>query len=600
MEYITSGPLETGLDVWITIIAIGLFMWSIPFAIFSCCMYGKRLSKQKCLVNSNIYIIFFVSGISMGILWHLIGYEWRLGNKYWANGKNGEKALFSPWTATYHTNHKILLLVPKTENELRENVLSAGFQCKGRGIRVVGSGHSWSATGFSNCLMIDIRLLNNVIRFDGKTITVQAGMKVQELVNYLFQRQYCIYGAGSIRAQSIGGVVSQGVHGPHPDGFNRHVVGLRVLLANGTFMEINSNSNAYDMYMWRASMGMLGVIVETTLEVFPLQWLRLERSAIISFSELDNMEKHLNPSTATTYTGFLYPLSTSFFSCSWKKHIGWKRVGYFINTSTAEKHGNVQNIELKNQSDFSSRLLLQFNDHMHAAMQYISFGYFGNIITCMEQVFADWGHSVMLSGPEYDVLPNDGLIPQFYELIDYEYMVPLQHCRRFAEELMIEQKFGRVLVPICLRLVRAEISCFSMAQEDSCIFAIQSMRGMAYTLNPIAIEKRVGELGGRSHLGKVAAGNFQYFKFDCIEKFKDYRQQMDPENLFMTSFSETVLYQHLSPNHIGEFSLVTYSRHISILRSYVFGATVYCIVFGAFYFVNRLYKKEINMYTLIP
>ena len=69
-------------------------------------------------------------------------------------------------------------------------------------------------------------------------------------------------------------------------------------------------------------MGMLGVIVETTLEVFPLQWLRLERSAIISFSELDNMEKHLNPSTATTYTGFLYPLSTSFFSCSWKNILG--------------------------------------------------------------------------------------------------------------------------------------------------------------------------------------------------------------------------------------------------------------------------------------
>ena len=77
------------------------------------------------------------------------------------------------------------------------------------------------------------------------TITVQAGVKVQDAVQYLAVRGLCLYGTGSIRSQTIGGVVSHGVHGAHPDGLNRHIVGFKVLYADGTFAQITAEDDLY-------------------------------------------------------------------------------------------------------------------------------------------------------------------------------------------------------------------------------------------------------------------------------------------------------------------------------------------------------------------
>jgi len=521
----------------------------------------------------------------MGLLWHVLGYEWR-GAGYWANAKNGEVGSFKPWTATYSTSEKTLMVVPANEEELRDAVLAYG-QTRGP-IRVVGSGHSWSATGYTDGTMIDVRRLNRVIRMDERRVTVEAGMKVQDAVQFLLERGFCLYGTGSIRAQAIGGVVSHGVHGPHPDGLNRHVVGMRVLLASGEFRELDDDES---LFMWRASMGLLGVIVQVTFEIFPLAWLKLERSPIRGFDDLDVLGRHLNVDggTHTTFTGFLYPSTY----CS-LQNIGWKRVGYFLTEERREIPA------LKNQTDLHSRWLLHFNDHMHPAMQYVSNGFLGNWVGCLEQILADLGHSTLLSGPDEDILPNDGLIPPFYEIIDYEYMVPLRHCKTFAYELMVEQRFGRVLIPICLRLMRGETSCLSMAQEDSCVFGIESMRGMAYSMDVIAMEKRVAELQGFAHLGKVAPGNFRFYRYPCLDRFRKTRQQLDPSNVFLTPFFATMLRLDSSANAAAaaavtaqeEFEPVIRSRYYSVRRDMLFSLSCWLTAIIAWFFsVKLLYPK---------
>ena len=463
-------PLSSHIDVWIVIILVSLSFWGLPFLILCCC-HCKFLVKQ-------VWLLWFCTGVLIGCLWHVIGYEWR-GHRYWGDGNDGTMRGFSPWTSTYTTPMKTLLVVPSSETELRDAILN-----KKKPLRVVGSGHSWSATGYTDGTIIDIRNLNKVIYFTNTSITVEAGMKVQDCVQYLFRLGYSLHGLGSIRAQSVGGVVSHGVHGPHPEGFNRHVIGLKVVLANGTFLNISSQE---DLYMWRSSIGLLGVLVQVTIRTFPIEWLSLKNSPIKSYRDLNDLRKHVNE--GQTFTGYLYPS----IYCS--KNIGWKRIGTPIHYLQKQE----KNLVLKNQTDWGSRLMLHFNDHMHPPIQYVSWGILGNVVGCIEQILADLEHSTLLSGPSEDLLPNDGLIPQFYEIIDYEYMIPLRNCETFAKELIWQQKFGRVLIPICLRLMKGELSCLSMAAEDSCVFGIESMRGMAYTLDVLAIEKRVAELGGFAH-----------------------------------------------------------------------------------------------------
>jgi len=484
----------------------------------------------------------------MGLLWHSVGYEWRY-DSYWADASNGEygSKMLGPWTSTYTMPASALVIVPSSFEELREAVAYYG-KVKPP-LRVVGSGHSWSATGYTDGTLIDVRQLSRVLHFDSDSIEVESGMKVQDAVQFLTSRGFELHGVGSIRAQAIGGVVSQGVHGAHPDGLNRHVVGLKVILWDGSLQSIEDEG---ELFMWRSSMGMLGVIASVTFRIFPQSLLRLERSPIKSLEDLDLMGEHLDPKSETSFTGFLYP--------SFCGSLGWKRVGFFVNASSASpKH------ELKNQTDFGSRLQLHFNDHMHPAMQYFSRGLLGLAVSCMEQILADWGHSTLLSGPDTDILHNDGLIPQFYEIIDYEYMIPTRHCKLFARELLIEQRFGRVLIPVCLRLMRAEMSCLSIAEEDSCIFAVQSMRGMAYTLDVLAMEKRVGELGGRAHFGKVAPGDFRFYSYKCMEAFKQKRQKMDPHNIFLTPYLKRILDFNLHSMEQGAFGM--YKASIDFVRN---------------------------------
>ena len=508
---------------------MGVLLW--PLFIFQCILPLPR-QKKETRTCGGFLSSWVVLSIASACLWHFVGREpqvlWNMVDE------NRPHEPLQPWTAAWRMPPTTSLFVPSDENELRDRLLHDAP----RPVRVVGSGHSWSATAHTPGTVIDIRHLNRVkvLQFNNSssssssssqetllslqeragTITVQAGMKVQDAVQYLFARNLCLFGVGSIRDQAIGGAVSHGVHGPHPDGFNRHVVGLRVLLANGTFWEIDREE---DLFMWRASIGLLGAIVEVTLEVFPMVRLQLSREPIRDFSYLDALDMF----GTATFTAFLYPSQCT-------GHVGHARIGRVVSVGL-ESTG----YELQNQSEFGSRMMLYFNDNLHPAMQYV-WPRLGTLVSCLEQVLASWGHSTMLSGASEDVLPNDGLIPRFFEIMDYEYMVPLRMCRTFAEELM-GGRFGQVFIPVCLRLVRGERSCLAMAYEDSCVFGLEMMRGVAnLRIDVLAIERRVGELGGTAHLGKTSVGNFRHYHYPCLSRFREYREKMDPRGVFLTPF----------------------------------------------------------------
>ena len=144
-------------DVWFVVIAIACAISGEPY-LFLCCCFCRISNKQ-------VGISWIGSTICVGILWHLLGYEWR-SNRYWGHAKNGEVNGFSPWTSTYTTSQNTLLIVPNNEAELRQALLARGP------VRVVGSGHSWSPTGYTDGVIIDIRNLNSVVELSEGFITV--------------------------------------------------------------------------------------------------------------------------------------------------------------------------------------------------------------------------------------------------------------------------------------------------------------------------------------------------------------------------------------------------------------------------------------------
>jgi FAD binding domain/D-arabinono-1,4-lactone oxidase len=128
---------------------------------------------------------------------------------------------------------------------------------------------------------------------DNALVTVNAGVPQRMLLNYLSEYRYWKQSAGwTLPAfswfidQTIGGAVATGTHGSSMryGSLSSQVKSMRVIIANGTLLNISPED---DVHLWRAfgvSVGRLGVITELTMRIKPQQAVRR------SLQELDYEE----------------------------------------------------------------------------------------------------------------------------------------------------------------------------------------------------------------------------------------------------------------------------------------------------------------------
>lgn len=114
---------------------------------------------------------------------------------------------------------------------------------------------------------------------DKETVTVAAGISQRALMEYLAAFTYWKQPLGwTLPAfswfidQSIGGAIATGTHGSSMQwgSLSSQLVGLKVILANGTLLEFESPTE--DPHLWHAlavSVGRLGVITDVTMRIVP-------------------------------------------------------------------------------------------------------------------------------------------------------------------------------------------------------------------------------------------------------------------------------------------------------------------------------------------
>jgi hypothetical protein len=141
-------------------------------------------------------------------------------------------------------------------------------------------------------------------------VTVAAGIPQRMLLNYLSEYRYWKEPAGwTLPAfswfidQTVGGAVATGTHGSSMrwGSLSSQVKGLKVIIANGTLLNITPDE---DIHLWRAlgvSVGRLGVITELTMRIKPqqavrrsLQELNYEEFAV----QIKNVQEEFNTAKA--------------------------------------------------------------------------------------------------------------------------------------------------------------------------------------------------------------------------------------------------------------------------------------------------------------
>ncbi|KAG6671166.1 hypothetical protein I3843_Q011200 [Carya illinoinensis] len=199
----------------------------------------------------------------------------------------------SNWSGTHEVQTRIFHQ-PENLQQL-ENVVNEAHQKKTR-IRPVGSGLSPNGIGLSRAGMVNLALMDRVLEVDKekKTVRVEAGIRVQQLVDGIKDYGLTLQNFASIREQQIGGIVQVGAHGTGArlPPIDEQVISMKLVTpAKGT-IEVSKEKNPELFYLARCGLGALGVVAEVTLQCVERQEL-LEHTTVSSMKEIKKNHKKL-------------------------------------------------------------------------------------------------------------------------------------------------------------------------------------------------------------------------------------------------------------------------------------------------------------------
>ncbi|XP_075474722.1 L-galactono-1,4-lactone dehydrogenase, mitochondrial-like isoform X1 [Primulina tabacum] len=199
----------------------------------------------------------------------------------------------SNWSGT-HEVQTHTFLQPESLAELESIVKDCNE--KKKKIRPVGSGLSPNGIGLTRAGMVNLALMDGVLDVDKKTrrVRVQAGIRVQQLVDGIKEHGLTLQNFASIREQQIGGIVQVGAHGTGATlpPIDEQVISMKLVTpAKGT-IEVSKEKDPELFYLVRCGLGGLGVVAEVTLQCVERQEL-FEHTYVSNMKDLKRNHKKL-------------------------------------------------------------------------------------------------------------------------------------------------------------------------------------------------------------------------------------------------------------------------------------------------------------------
>ena len=510
--------------------------WGCIYLCFRCC-YAK--------VSKYDYIVIFLS--------ILPAFWWLLGNPLYTQGPRLELSYrkvdpfeLTNWANTFVHNPSEIV-APQSVNELCKIVMVSNS------VRVIGAGHSWSPLVETTGSLIDMKHFDTV-SIGTNTVVVGAGTSLQTLSDRLQDVEKMFIGFGAIKKQTVGGASATSLHGDHHTGFSTHIRSLKAVLANGSLIETT------DMQIWRDSMGMLGVIYEFNITVYPLQYVNVKTN-MQTFSYVQELMKNDRLFDATILSGTT-SLSKSKFRTRVVSEAQTKRIDTILQ---------------------QPRIIYYVWDNIVLPFVVLTIGMFGDIDLS----------SVIHKDEYFESVPITEAWnhPSEYGFVASEYAIPVENCSAAFEEIY-DISPGTVSYEV--RLLKGAPHCTSWVQEKSCALAVSPLnlhnwKDLSHNDFFLRIEEISYKYGGSVHIGKYIAGSFekQRHSLPCFDLFNRTRAQLDPTNKFINNFGRKYLFTNETVDDLYVDKTV---RHI------VFSLVAYIVILVVLLYVpvNIYYGKSCN------
>jgi L-gulono-1,4-lactone dehydrogenase len=181
---------------------------------------------------------------------------------------------------------------PSSTAELVDVVRSAR-----RRLTLVGSGHSWAPIARPDEEALSLERHDSLVRIDAaaRTATVHAGMRLCDLNRVLAAHRLALPVLGTSSRQTVAGATATATHGTGArfQGLSSLIRSLELVTASGEVARVSEGDNARMFSAARASLGLLGVVAEVTLECEQAFNLRLVERPTTLDAVLDRLDELL-------------------------------------------------------------------------------------------------------------------------------------------------------------------------------------------------------------------------------------------------------------------------------------------------------------------
>jgi FAD-linked oxidoreductase len=409
---------------------------------------------------------------------------------------------------------------PSSADEIAAIVKQAAAD--GLRVKPIGSGHSFTAIGLTDGVLLDMSAYAGLVSADPVTglVTAQAGLPLHRLNALLHERGLGLTNMGDVDRQTISGAVSTGTHGTGRDsaGFAAQIVGLELVLADGAIVSCSATERPDLFSAARVGLGALGVISTVTFQAEKGFLLQADERPMPLDEVLDGF--------------FDLIADNEHFEFYWFPH-----------TDVALTKRN-------NRVDGPVRPLSKAKAFVDDEL--LSNGLFE--VTCrlgnrMPAIIPQLNRiaSRALSARTYaDVAPKVFVSSRRVRFREMEYAIPRDALPEVFRELRrLPEKHGlHVSFPVEVRVAPADDVPLSTASgRDSAYIAVHMYKGTPFDRYFNAVEKLYDAVGGRPHWGKLHTLGAEQLRerYPRFDEFVAVRDAVDPERRFGNAYLERVL-----------------------------------------------------------
>ena len=409
---------------------------------------------------------------------------------------------------------------PGTREELASLVRRAAD--RGRNVRAVGAGHSFTEIALTDGVAVDLGRLDRLLSVDrgAGLVKVEGGIVLGTLNRRLDALGLAIENLGDIDRQTLAGSISTGTHGTGARlrSVSAQVEAVDLVLANGSSVEISADSDPAGLAAAQVGLGALGLIYAVTIRTVPAFTLhRTDRprpldETLASLDELNAANDH--------FEFYVFPHTRTALCRESRRTEEPPRP-----RSRAAVYA--QEVMLEN---WVGQLFALAGRHLPSQMPRLS-----------RIAAAGVGRSTKVDR-SFRVFASERRI-RFTEM---EYGIPREHAAEAVRRVL--QVAGRrehaVAYPIEVRFVAADDVVLSTAHaRDTCYIAVHQDRKLDWRPYFHAVEEIMDTYGGRPHWGKRHFQTAETLapRYPRWAEFQALRERLDPQGLFVNEYLLRVL-----------------------------------------------------------